>query len=349
MSGILLPAPVAGAREVGSLVGTQRIIGYDLIRAIAALGVIWVHSGRSQQWNDLDLSAAGAWGTSYLNLIAGFFTVIMLHKHVSGGKGLGAFAGHRLWRIGAPFAVWSGVYLLARLVNYAVFGKVSGFEWSWSVLFYGTTYHLWFLPYLFIVTMLTLPLVAFAVMSRDRMVLVGKLLLLVVFGLLLMPISVFSQSGDEWSRIAHSVSWRGPGFMIGLALGMFMAAGYRPKVTSTMVTACAVLVMCAMYLSLTSELPKHILNRIAGISVFVIALAPWRGVIASTIAKLGTLGFGVYLCHVLFVEGVLAVMARTSIPHSIARDVGVFVVVSALSFGFAYAMKRSRKLSWLIP
>lgn len=346
---MLVPAAVSVAPAATPLVASERIIGYDLIRAFAALGVIWVHAGRSQPWNDLDLSAAGAWGTSYLNLIAGFFTVIMLHKHMSAGKGLGSFTRHRLWRIGAPFVIWSGLYLLARLVNYAVFGKVSSFEWTWSALYYGTTYHLWFLPYLLCITLITLPLTAYAVASAERMVMVGKLLLLTVFGLLLMPVTVFSQLPDEWARIAHSVSWRGPGFMLGLAMGMFIAAGYRPKVTFTMVAACAVLAISAMYLSLTTELPKHILNRVAGVSVFIIALAPWRGAIATTIARLGSLGFGVYLCHVLFVEGVVAVFSKAGIGHSLERDVLTFTIVATLSFGFAYAMKRSRKLSWLIP
>ncbi len=331
---------------VGSL-SHARSVGFDVVRAVAALGVIWVHVGRSSFWNDNNLLAAGAWGTAYLNVIAGFFVVRSLAKR--NGPGVWAFLRHRVWRLYGAFLLWSLIYLAARLVNYAAFHKVSMIRPSWVLLFYGTTYHLWFLPYLVCVTLLTLPLVLLSLRSRNAMCVGAVFLMLAAAALLLLPVPGVLLYGGEFMLTMERLYTRSSGYLMGLALGLWVQAGFQPRVDPRQAWVCACIVAAAIYLTLASEFPAPILNRLAALAAFLVALAPWRGRAAELLGTLGQVGFGVYLCHVLIVEGLLASLTRMHIPSSFAVDMFVFAVTVVGSFTLALAMRRVRWLSWLVP
>lgn len=316
------------------------------MRALAAVGVIWIHVGRSPFWNDHNLAPAGSWGTAFLNSLAGFFVVFALQRRLD--RGVVAFAAHRIWRVYGAFLVWSVIYLAARLVNYAIFGKKTMLQWDWDMCFFGTTYHLWFLSYLLVITLLTLPLVAWALRSRPRMVGVSVLLVVAASAVLILPEPEMLSHGREALPLYHLYA-RAPGFFFGLAIGLWMLAGFRPRVGFQQALVCAAVVVGCMYLSLTTELPKHVLNRVAATAAMMIALAPWRGDLARWLASMGKLGFGVYLCHVLFIEGFIALSKRAGVAPAFRVDVLVFVAAVVASFAFAWLMRRSRWLGWLIP
>jgi peptidoglycan/LPS O-acetylase OafA/YrhL len=336
-----------------SAVQTKRIVGFDVVRAAAAMGVIWVHSGRSPMWQENNLSAAGSWGTAFLNTLAGYFVVYTLRDCT--GPGVRRFALHRVVRLYGAFLVWSLIYLGARAVNYLIFQKQTSMEWSWDVhslityAFFGTTYHLWFLSYLLIITLITLPFVAMAARSRER-AFVGA----VAFGLVGMLFLIAPEplwvSGHEPIAVAlGQIYLRAPGYLMGVAIGLWVRAGFRSQITAMHALACIGIVVMAMYLSLTTELPRHLLNRIAAIAALLVALAPWRGWLVQRIGKLGELGFGVYLCHVLFVEGLLTIAARLHVPSTLLPDVAVFGAAVVCSFGFAFLLRKVRWLAWTIP
>jgi peptidoglycan/LPS O-acetylase OafA/YrhL len=346
------------------LASAQRLAGFDIVRAMAAMSVIWVHIGRSAEWREANLSAAGSWGTAFLNSLAGFFVVWALTKR--GARDAPRFALHRVWRLYGSFAIWCLIYLLARVVNYYLFHKVSsladpgrglaGMERIrayvgelGTLAFFGTTYHLWFLPYLLIITLLTLPLVALAVRSRESMLTGGVLFALAAMALLLAPEPWWVSTGDlRFVTLSH-IYLRSPGFLTGVAFGLWTAAGLRPRLSSIDILACMGVILVCMYLSLTTELPRHILNRVAATAAFLVALGPWQGRAAGLFGRLGQLGFGVYLCHVLFVEGFYACATRMRLAPSLWVDLGVFAASVVCSFGTAYLLRRVRWLAWTIP
>ena len=341
-----IAAPDERLAPLVSSVSSERIIGFDIVRAVAAIGVIWIHAGRSPFWNDHNLGPAGSWGTAFLNSLAGFFVVFALQRRAD--RGLLAFAGHRVWRVYGAFLVWSLLYLAARGVNFVLFHKRSMIEWEWDLLFFGTTYHLWFLPYLLIITLLTLPLVAWALRSRPRMVGVSVLFVVAASAVLILPEPEMLSRGREALPLFHLYS-RAPGFFFGLAIGLWMLAGFRPRVGIPHALVCAGIVAGCMYLSLTTELPKHVLNRVAATAAIMVAFAPWQGAVARWLASMGTLGFGVYLCHVLFVEAFITVLTRAGVAQSFRVDLLVFVMDVVASFAFAWLMRRSKWLARLIP
>ena len=64
---------------------------------------------------------------------------------------------------------------------------------------------------------------------------------------------------------------------------------------------------------------------------------------------MGTLGFGVYLCHVLFNEAIITVLNHWHVADTIGRDIGVFLAVAMIAFPAAWLMRRTPGLRWLIP
>ncbi|MBY0313515.1 MAG: acyltransferase [Phycisphaerales bacterium] len=328
---------------------SPRMLGLDLVRGVAAIGVIWVHVGRSPEWASLNLSALGAAGTAYLNILAGFFTIIALQKFLAKGQTSGRFLRHRFWRIGAPFVVWSGVYLAARGVNYLVFGKVTGFEWDWTVLFYGTIYHLWFLPYLIMATVVTFPMIYLGLKRPQVLIPMAALMMMLAASIILLPPIPLPEDHTDPFRIAGIVIGRLPGFLLGLGFGMLWTAGYRPRVGKQTALVCLIVAAVAVWLTVASELPQLLLNRVAGVCGLIAAFAPWRGVIAQRLASMGALGFGVYLSHVLFVELAVAVMRRIRVEPSITTDLIALSFVVLASFGLSHAIRNVRALRWLIP
>jgi peptidoglycan/LPS O-acetylase OafA/YrhL len=334
---------------------SARVLGYDVVRALAAMGVIWVHAGRSTYWMDHNLSFLGSWGTSYLNTLAGFFVAVTFHKHVrvesesSSSNAAIRFAGHRVWRLYGAFVIWSGIYVAARVVNYALFHKVTMLGWSWDLFFFGTTYHLWFLPYLLIVTLVTLPVVEHATRSRQAMVATSVVLALIAITLEVLPEPTWFITGGHSTLMAFQLYSRAPGFLLGLAFGLWMLAGVRPALKASHAVVCAAIVVLTMTATITTEFPRHILNRLGAIAAFVVALGPWHGSIARFLGAMGKLGFGVYLCHVLFVESLIALGGRLRLEPSLEVDIAVFALSVMCSFTMAWLMRQTRWLAWLIP
>jgi peptidoglycan/LPS O-acetylase OafA/YrhL len=325
---------------------SERIVGFDVVRGMAAIAVIWIHCGQSALWNDHNLSAAGSWGTAFLNSLAGFFVVFALIRRAN--QGTTTFLLHRVWRIYGAFAVWSLVYAAERLANLLVFHKPTLLRWDWDVLFFGTKYHLWFLPYLLTVTVLTLPLVVWALRSQRRMAGVTVLLVIMASAIIILPEPEALLRGREAMPLFHLYT-RAPGFLFGLAIGLWMLSGFRPRVEVRHAVACAAVVVLAMYLSLTTELPKHALNRIGATAAVLVALAPWRGKFVRWLGSMGKLGFGVYLCHALFLDAYYAAVTKAGGGLTFWVDIGAFVFTIVASFAFAWLMRQTRWLAWLIP
>ena len=346
-------AALAATPVPAKVQSSARILGYDIVRAMAAMGVIWVHAGRSDDWNRYNLSAAGSWGPAFLNTLAGFFVVITLRSYLKGGskseKGVSGFALHRIWRLYGAFVVWSLVYAAARIVNFYLFHKATMLKWDWSLLFFGTTYHLWFLPYLLIVTLATLPIIAPAMASRRAMMVTSVIITLGATTLMLLPEPSWLASGGASTLPLFHLYSRAPGYLFGVGIGLWMAAGFRPRVDVRLALAAMAIVVFTTSQSLLTDFPRHILNRIGAVAAFVVALGPWGGQVARFLGTMGKLGFGVYLCHVLFVEGLIEVGARLHLPSCLTLDLCVFAGAVACSFTAAYLMRQVRVLAWLIP
>lgn len=356
LSGAMGSVP-KGARESAVHVTAERLVGLDSVRAVAALGIIWLHSGRSAAWEASQLGDLGRWGSSFLNLIAGFFLVVTLARWCArnAGTGVGRYALHRIARLGAPFVIWSLIYLASRYANYFLFGKVTSLSIDWTILVYGTTYHLWFLPYLIAISLLTLPLAAWAIQSVARCRVAAGIAIACALCVIVLPTPSWLPERGSVESLATSVYSRSPSFLFGLALGLLHLSNVRFRVSTLMAGILGGTALFAAGCATVS--PNHELTmvwcRVTAICAFVLGMGLWSrhdsGALVQWLGRLGQLGFGVYLCHVLFLEGALAAASALHIPATILRDIGVFAVTVPASFGLAWMMRHTVFGRWLAP
>jgi peptidoglycan/LPS O-acetylase OafA/YrhL len=408
------------------------MLGFDVVRAVAALMVIWCHCGDSAAWRGARLEAIGGMGTAFLNLLAGFFLV---HTFVKARETMSPwrFALKRVGRVYGAFAVWSVVYVAFRiglevvqhgrvgsaimaagagggavrslllgtlliapvalfmlvgsgrsgvvalaagearpsglrralplgvaglvgLAGYcayrvwahAALGRTLLPDIDWSIVLHGTSPHLWFLPYLTLVTLLALPLVRHATGTPARAAayagLIGAVALAIIAGQYeseLLP----AEGMAGWTRIFG----RAPGFMVGVSVGLWIASGRRMKPGVGVALVCGLVILGCAYLRLTTDIPQLWLNRVAALSAFVVASAPWAGRVAQWLGRLGQLGFGVYLCHMLVIVLARSTLELFGVGHSLLADLTVYALAVVGSFALAQSLRSRRSLAWLIP
>jgi peptidoglycan/LPS O-acetylase OafA/YrhL len=334
-----------GARE-------DRLLGIDLVRLLAAAAVVWLHTAGSEVVTSSALNDVGRVGTTFLNVLAAFFTVMGVVKHREGA--LGGWLLHRGRRILGAWVIWGLLYaglMLARMRVSA--GMAGGAPFSWdayleAVGWWGS-FHLWFLPYLFVVTLVFVGPVRW-ILARPGRVMWGAAALAGLGGALTVGINMSGMEVAASERnFAKLLVFRTPAFCYGLAVGVLFWGGKLPRVTWGWVWPLGVVAVMAMWVSTYTGWRERTAYRVAGACVLLIGLAPWRGAIVERLASLGRLGFGVYLCHELFIFA-LGRPLRALFPEgrTLGHDVALFAGVMAASLAFTWLLKRSRWTRWTL-
>jgi fucose 4-O-acetylase-like acetyltransferase len=172
-----LTPPVAALRAPGSprsgLTGS-RAIEVDALRGLATLGVVWVHVAE-YQGRGPSVSCVGRFGTAFYTAAAVFVALhgIQRRQRLPGW----ATVGRRAHRLLFPFLVWSLIYGVFHLQ----YGLRMRAPWSEITRYWGpasgTAPHLWFLPFAFLVALLTLAVGRRLLKMPGRWLVVGVLVL----------------------------------------------------------------------------------------------------------------------------------------------------------------------------
>ncbi|MBX3358139.1 MAG: acyltransferase [Phycisphaeraceae bacterium] len=358
-----------------------RFEGVDAARVIASLATVWFHaaeslSGRGAGGNRVAQSML-AWAevtrfaVAFFAMAAAFFLVLSLRRDPS--KSYRTFAGGRFRRLYLPFLGWAAIYYLASEVNHRFITHTPSQGLGVSVLWWGTAYHLWFLPFLLACLLVAFPVVKFALASRRREVLVGFAALLLGAVVALWPLhgSVDSQipqikDGDilgihlpvldvENTVFALGKWWaRAPGFLWGIGLGLLWdvrnAMGSRrgktPLSVGTGLVGVALIGVCVGVLLDQGQM--NVYHNLEGVGLFVAALSPLLAV-AVGLAKLGRLTYGIYLAHVLVVQVVEVVAQKAGMLNYWWAYPVVFAIAAAGSVVVAKALRWHRWTAWLTP
>jgi fucose 4-O-acetylase-like acetyltransferase len=124
----------------------SRVAGLDAARVFATLGIVWVHVAEIQKQPE-SLSTLGRFGTSFYTLAALFLSsrAYFLGSHLPPA----AVVRRRAKRLLMPYLIWSVLYAVFYFVTMYPQGQpVEVITRYWGPLF-GTSPHLWFLPFAF--------------------------------------------------------------------------------------------------------------------------------------------------------------------------------------------------------
>ena len=339
-----------GARDVVALPPVRgRMEGVDAARAVAAVAVIAVHSVESKQ-----LAVVGAFGL----FAVPFYAVLAMYLQASSfrrdpGRSVYRHLAGRLRRLYVPFLAWSAIYLVVRNLKHDLLGDGLAVWPQVSDLWVGTAHHLWFLPFL---TVMTIASAAIApACARSKAVRWGVAGAAAAIGIVLAM-----TPRPAWLDYAHAgegylflQSWRAlPAAVLGVGLG-WAVAGSR-FTTSPRAASAARGVAWAGAILTVATIAWHVrlgysgaARTLGGVGWVMVALAASRGAVVGVLGPLGRYAYGAYLAHVLVIEAVQAAAHYAGVGVSPGLDVFTMACGVAGAFGIAVGLSRCRALAWL--
>jgi peptidoglycan/LPS O-acetylase OafA/YrhL len=139
----------------------SRLLGIELIRILASYAVVLVHSG-DETWN-LPIDAAAIQFRLFFYFGVPFFLITSFYFLTAQKKQVYClgFWKVKVQRLLVPYAIWSGIFLIARAVIFTATDRSPRLQQLISdplqlILFGGASYQLYFLPMLFVGTLLIL-------------------------------------------------------------------------------------------------------------------------------------------------------------------------------------------------
>jgi surface polysaccharide O-acyltransferase-like enzyme len=279
----------------------QRNTTIDLARVLAAYGVIALHipfSTKAAEWITI----------CFWPLCVPFFYTASLVYFVGGiQKATLSAVVTKAWsRIGVPYLAWTAVYVGLLLTKNSLVGGPQAFTLYsptsfdfWRVFLYGESgVQLYFLPTLLMMQAMALALyLMFAAKSKQRLV-----------GWLLFSGAAFYLG---WGIYHKCFGVAIPGITISVALYLAAAFGLAPKITDVQtkpsyIVIGSIMMLLAVILNSRGQfllvLNAPMILPIGGIGLIIMAVGYPTCYLPNWLAQLAGLSFGIYLCHIVFLE-----------------------------------------------
>jgi surface polysaccharide O-acyltransferase-like enzyme len=323
-----------------------RLLSLDAARFIAALGVIWIHAAAFVQLKIADDSG-------FIGRFAVPFFVFTGVLYAAGTgirqpqRTLARYVLDRLLRLYVPFLVWTILYLVFKQLQNVVAHGNDSFSIGPSVLWDGGSYHLWFLPFICVTT-----IVAFVlgkVQSKRSSMMISVIALSwiggVVFALAPRP---FAHSQTlvlrfGWDALPAAL------WATGLASLQTMKPRLQFRGTIWFIAGICLTISCTASLCIPG--PHILLANLAGVGWALVGFSDIRSRAVTQLHRLGSLAYGVYLFHIMPM-GVLRSQAPKFLHLPIATisfAVVATVLVTISSIIASVVLSHFHFTAWLVP
>jgi surface polysaccharide O-acyltransferase-like enzyme len=351
----------APTRERGSLLTTTHTVKplavtttvernetIDAIRAFAAAGIVFVHATESatfEKWGNIF-----RFGVPFFLFASLYFQSVSLRRNSH--RPFRRYVIGRIERLYLPFVIWSLIYLLGRDVERLCIHHLGPVAPRFSMLWTGTEYHLWFLPFLLGWTVMLAALHK-GMIRRDHRcrwlvmataITVGCAVASVKFPPM-PPASVLTADDPLYTYIQWVLSM--PAACWALAFACFVALG------PTIYAIPAALGWGGIGLTIACGL-QQVLHGIeigprglTGLGTMLTSLVPWKTSAIPALARLGRKGYGIYLCHVVPVEILHCAQHKLNLETSGWLDVATFSLSFLAAWGIVVLLGKSRRTAWL--
>ena len=318
----------------------KRLEWLDFWRIVSAIAIIWLHTPESEL-------LAGT--TSFTRYAVPFFVAsaaFMACRIRSGPPkvSFGAFLWSRFSRIYLPFLGWSFIYLVVRYLASFVLSNTHPFPITWSLLWRGPTSHLWFLPFILLATILA-NLVGRLVSARPAAAWPTVIGLLVISGLSLME-PTFSRGFSYTASLAYNTL---PALFWGISLAIVCSKLGTAWLSRPLTIDISFTLFLAMEVVLALAGRDFLVENLAGFFLLLACFGDCRFTWVTAVASLGSMAYGVYLSHMLFVEGLQDVARHFGFAENAPYDIVVFVLSTVCALVLTACLQRSRHWSWLVP
>lgn len=324
--------------------------GFDILRVIAALAVVYMHGAAS---NSVLANLAGwaAFAVPSFFLMAGFLAARGLENRAT--QSFWQFSATRLERLLPAYLTWSVLYLGLRAFKLIILDgsgwqNVVSINWAAWLLLGGYTYHLWFVPTLFyfLITLYFILKCSLDLSGRAR---IAALLGLSAFAFLLY--AYVANQVDPVPSVANYLTryvLRNIGFVfLGAALFLIVRSGVGWRHSVMLVAGGAwlgVTLLAAGLFSLETDTLWVVAFSLAAFT----SAALLKKSRPALVTKLSTVSFGIYLVHAVFLEAFRVALGMMRVPMTAAVTGGLILGAFTASAVFALYVARFGRLKWLV-
>lgn len=321
----------------------------DAMRLVATAGVIWAHCPGTGPWRQWGL--LGRFGVPFYLMAAILFMTRSFAKNPD--RSVISYLALRARRVLIPFLAWDAIHYLFSEAKRVVLNQPPR-VWNASELIQGVSFHLWFLPFLFMVTVIAAPSIRLAL--RNRAVWMVTTLLFSILGFAFLIIKEpywLTMDRDLAPTVVFHNFWEAlPAAMFAIPMALLFCKPLPHRTASIM--GWVGLVVCisgSVALALAGYTYDHWLwfRTFSGIGLLFMALCPLRGSFIRWMGYWGRMSFGIYLCHMIVMTMVHLALNKLHVnPVSPAADVFVFVTTFAGSSVMTWWMSRYAALAWIV-
>ena len=274
---------------------------FDVTRLAAAYSIVWIHTPRSE---------ALALTTRFARFAVPFFvcaTIFFIWQGLVGksARGLGGYAASRFNRIYVPFLGWSLIYLAFKAAKSLALpdqpNDFPGIEFLWT----GSFLHLWFMPFIMVVSLVVFVIARPIVHSAPAEIAVA--VVSVVAG----GVLAASPCPAAWLQTILQLAWDAlPAVFWGMALAVAYHRGGAKWFDNSLSAVFGLCVLVACMAWVWNFGRNNIAENLAGVGCTLVALAPWNSGLLAALGRFGPLAYGIYLSHLLFIKTAEAVLNK---------------------------------------
>jgi surface polysaccharide O-acyltransferase-like enzyme len=329
--------------ETSQTESPTRCMAIDAIKLMAAAAVVWIHVSDCEESN-LYLPLC-RFAVPFFTCAAVYF---VLQKAIApSADSFGRYCLRRAQRLYIPFLVWAAFYLAVRVAKHYAVGQGSPITFTPAVLLNGTAHHLWFLPFISLISIAAFVLGrALHGVPERNLKRLGFLFVIGGIVVALAPDTVEIRAEEApISYFADHALDTLPSAFFGVGVFCLVRSitphSWLPK------TLLLVAFICMTWEFLRGGHP--VAPHIAGGALLFFATTqpnrPWM----APVGNWANLAFIIYLIHVLFVEALQVVQSRFGAPPSLPADLSVWALALIASALAARLMLRARVLRWACP
>jgi surface polysaccharide O-acyltransferase-like enzyme len=317
-----------------------RLSWLDFARLLAAYSIVWLHTPHSPQlapWNVL-----GRFAVPFFTASAVFFVIDGLRRQPR--RTLAEYTINRFRRNYLPFVAWSFVYLVVKLFKKTALPEQANDFHGIEVLWTGTFWHLWFMPFVLLVT-----LCAFSV-GRPLLNSI-KLEWAACATAIFLGMALACVAPPAWVAADENfllLAWLAlPSACWGFALALAYPHGLKKIVAHPAASLIALAGFAALIAWMVSSGRNDLVENLSGTLFLIAALQPKSPACVARAGRFGAVAFGIYLAHPLIIKTCEALATKLHWPISWQLDLSVFAIAAIGSTLLAWALTKSRYTRWL--
>ena len=307
-------------------------VGIDLFKLLAAAAVVYLHSV-----GQTDLAVTSDFTRFAVPFFAASAVFLAFRSTVNRPKPTAQYLRSRISRIYVPFLVWTTIYLLVRLL-WSLGRDTRQPDVGIVLLWRGSTHHLWFLPFVLVTTILTFAVARAARSSRAFSIAAGIMLAAGVTTYLLMPIILIYADYTVSLAVSNTpvVMWT-----LGLMCLLQSEALTRGPVQMVRWLAPPAFLLSLFFLMIWGR--SVLIENLSGLLALATALTVSGKGQYVRIKTAASFAYGVYLSHILFVEGGQDVAIMLGLGKGFISTVWLFILSLAGSLGLCWLLAH---LTW---